>query len=242
MFPDLSLIMLSYKHQRTLTNTLTSYKVNGLLDLCPDLTIFFQKISDEDRAVADKFGLKYSGWDFNMRPFDYRIKQAIDTVQTKYFIFLESDWVLIENKEETEKQLLEALDLIESGKMDVVKFRHRRNPGWPLYSEGLLKFKEREVWDRWSSHLMECVHWYENPDQMFPDQIKKDWGYFHTTSEYINYTNNPCIYNIDLFRSKLSPFFQENQNIELRIEEGYWRSLGLRIAHGKGLFTHLRIG
>ena len=52
---NLSIGMLSYKHQKTLTNTLNSYKRNGLLDFCKNTTIFFQAITEEDKAVADSF-------------------------------------------------------------------------------------------------------------------------------------------------------------------------------------------
>lgn len=241
MIPNFSIRMLSYKSPKTLINTLTSYKNNGLLDLCKDFIIFFQAISQKDKEIADQFGLPYYGWSENMVPFDWRIKQAVDTINTKYMLFLENDWDLIEDKGQTEKQLLEAINLIESKKADVVRFRHRKNPGAPLYSWLQWGLREKLLWHKAKTHLMECVHWYKNPEQMFSEYIKKEGEYFFTDCRSVNYTNNPCLYETETFKSKLSPFFLEGQNIELRIEKEYWPSLNLTIAHGPGLFMHNRL-
>lgn len=239
-FNDLSIGMLSYKRHKTLEQTLSSYKRNGLLDLCKNFTIFFQDISKKDILIANHFGIRYTGWNSNMVPFDYRIKEIYDTINTPYTLFLENDWLLIENKEITENLILEAINLIKSNKVDVVKLRHRKNPGTPLYSENLIKNKEKnpEVWNKWKVMLMECVHWYNNPEKMFPEYIKKDGNYYYTSSEYVPYTNNPCIYNTNLFKNKISPFFKENLNIEVRIQQGYWQNLNLKVCHGDGLFKH----
>jgi hypothetical protein len=46
---DLTLCVLSWKSHKTLNNTLSSYKKNGLLELSNQRLIFFQEINEEDK-------------------------------------------------------------------------------------------------------------------------------------------------------------------------------------------------
>ena len=56
----LSIGILSWNSNKVLENTLQSYKKNGLLNLSDDITVYFQEISEEDKKLAEKYGLNYN--------------------------------------------------------------------------------------------------------------------------------------------------------------------------------------
>lgn len=255
--------ILSWKSNQTLRNTLESYKKNGLLDLVNDITILFQEVTDEDRKIANEYKIPFVGLDENIGIGKALIILA-EIARTNNILFLEHDWELIENKETTFNRLSEGINLLDSG-FNVVRYRHRKNPGYPLYSVQAYKGNELTHYDAstdlMSPHLMDCIHWVENPDQQFPDKISKQGEYFISTSRWSNFTNNPCMYKKD-FYLKCVYLFKEGRGKDpelykdfaanlthygsvepwkhsLEVDIGYWWSRqNFKVAQGEGLFTH----
>ena len=60
----LSLGLLSWRAHETLRKTLASYK--SLLPLVDEAVIFFNSITDEDRAIANEFGFRAEGTQDNL--------------------------------------------------------------------------------------------------------------------------------------------------------------------------------
>ena len=121
----------------------------------------------------------------------------ITNCKTEYALFLEHDWFITPPAAPV-VELLSAKAILRSGEVDVVRLRHKSNPGDPVYSShfGNSILRERP------EHILDAAHWNtEDLDKVFPEQITAKRAYydkfFCTTSKYGAYTNNPCMYRTE---------------------------------------------
>ncbi len=211
----ISVGILAWHSGQVLVDTLTTYYENGLLNMVNDVTILFQEVTEEDVKIASHFGIDYIGLEENIG-IGKAFKQLTETAKTDYVLILEHDWNLIENRETTYTILDKSITALELG-LDVVRLRHRKNPGHPHFSFQY-KGRELEYYDDWheitSPHLLDSIHWCE-PDIEFPEQIKKSEDMFHTTSRYGNWTNNPCLYKKEFYLTVVCQIALEAHHVAL---------------------------
>lgn len=235
----LSIGILSWNSNQTLRNTLESYKKNGLFDIVNDITLFFQEVCDEDVKIAKEYNIPFISFDENVGIGRAFINLA-EVSKTENILLLEHDWELIENKETTLKRLKDGIDLLNSG-YDCIRYRHRRNPGYPLYSQQAYQGKElgnyQPIIEFESPHLMDCIHWMENPELEFPDKISKEGEYFTSTSRWSAFTNNPCMHKKDFYIKCVYPFKDKSLHLENDISY-WWARQNFKVAWGEGLFSH----
>ncbi|WP_312389421.1 hypothetical protein [Chryseobacterium sp.] len=233
----ISICILSWKSVTNLKNILKSYKKNGLLDLVDDITILFQEVSEADKKIAEKYKIKYIGLKENVG-IGKGMKMLAENASTDNILFLEHDWELIEDKNFTYSQLSGGLNLLNQG-FDVVRYRSRKAPGYPLISIRN-KGKELDYYDDWhectSPHLLESLHWLD-PAAEFPDKIQKQGDFFVTTSRWANWTNNPYLVKKSYLLEKILPFSGESVSLERNIA-AWWVKQDFKIAQGEGLFMH----
>lgn len=259
----ISVGILSWRSKETLRNTLKSYVKNGLFDLVNDVTIFFQEISDEDRIIAKEYNLPFVGFEENIGIGNALIKLC-EVSRSDNVLLLEHDWQLIEDKETTFNRLKSGIELLDRG-YSTVRYRHRKNPGHSLFTQMAYQENELNYYDEalelQSPHLLDSVHWLENPEIQFPDKIFKEGEYFLTTSRWANYTNNPCLYKKNFYIETVFPFKELKEKDEkyyrlfgdnlshygnadawkhsLEYDIGYWWSRqNFKVACGEGLFVH----
>jgi len=233
---NLSVGILSWKSPKTLYNTLMSYKNSKLLEMVNDVTIFFQEYETLDQDMADFFGVNAILSTTNIG-IGKALKNLAENAETDNILLLENDWVNIENEETTRDQLSKGLTLLTNSKSDMIKYRHRKIPGDPLYSR---VYNGREMDSL--KHLFECVHWREHPHRDFPDYIwvDEDTGYYCANSKYANHTNNPTMFKKEFYINYISPFSGEGIDLEGKID-GWWQEQNYVVSHGEGLFTHVRL-
>ncbi len=233
----ISVGILAWHSGQVLVDTLTTYYENGLLNMVNDVTILFQEVTEEDVKIASHFGIDYIGLEENIG-IGKAFKQLTETAKTDYVLILEHEWNLIENRETTYTILDKSITALELG-LDVVRLRHRKNPGHPHFSFQY-KGRELEYYDDWheitSPHLLDSIHWCE-PDIEFPEQIKKSEDMFHTTSRYGNWTNNPCLYKKEFYLNVIEPFMGEGIDLERKIAY-WWPRQDFKVGHNEGLFKH----
>jgi len=233
----ISIGILSWHSGQVLVDTLTTYYENGLFDMVSDTTILFQEFNEQDYQIAKHFGLDFIGLTQNIGIGKAFIKLT-ENAQSDYVIVLEHDWNLIEDRETTYNTLKRSVSAIELG-MDVVRLRHRKNPGIPHFSfqyQGReLEYYDREI-ECTSPHLLDSVHWCD-PAEKFPDLIKKSEDMFHTTSRYGNWTNNPCLYKKQFYLDTVRPFAGEGIGLEGNISK-WWAQQNYKVGHNEGLFMH----
>lgn len=201
-----------------------------------DTVMFAQDGQEEDISISEIYGLTVICSPTNVgigKAFERLTRMAL----TDNILLLENDWENICDIEDTYTRLKQGIEMLEKGKADVIKYRHRRKPGDPLYTR---QFAGNEM--RSPRHLLDCVHWRENPDLDFPHFILRDpdSGMYYTKAKYANQTNNPCMFKKDFYLKNISPFSGEGVALEGAIEN-WWETQDFTVAHGEGLFTHNRL-
>ncbi len=237
----ISIAILSWNSMKTLKNTLHSYKKKGLLDISDDITVLFQEITDKDRRLAEKYGIKYIELAENIG-IGKGISKLIENAKYDTILFLEHDWELIENKNVLLNRLQSGLSLLENG-FDIIRYRSRKNPGFPVHSLRH-KGKELDYYDTWhkvtSPHLLESLYWLD-PAESFPDKIQKKDEYFITTARWANWTNNPFMLRKKFFFKNIYDIAVSSEHFERDIAE-WWVQQPFKIAQGEGLFMHNDLG
>lgn len=235
----ISIGILAWKSGQTLVNTLESYYNNDLLGIVNDVNILFQEVTNEDKQIADHFGVKYIGLNENIG-IGKAFIELTNNSQTDNILLLEHDWLLIEDKETTYNRLKSGLELLNKG-YTIIRYRHRSNPGYPLFTQSPYQGNELNHYDSVigliSPHLLDSIHWLPNPDELFPDKIQKQDEYFTTTSRWGNWTNNPCMFKKQFYINTVSPFAGGGIDLEGKIG-GWWARQDFKVAHGEGLFKH----
>ena len=128
----ISVGVLTWNSPETLFKTLKSYKENGLLEVVDEAIILCQEITDQDIEVANHFSLPYIGLKENVG-IGMGLLNLAKSTKSQYFLPLENDWKLVENKEITYSRLYSGINLISKG-YSMVRYRHRQNPGYPLFT------------------------------------------------------------------------------------------------------------
>src|SRR6185369_2649992 len=113
----MTIAILSWAARKTLRNSLESYRNYVLDEMDPEKIIFFQEITNEDKDLAAEFGYEAHGVPIN-----------IGIATGDLFLFLENDWELIEDPTIV---LEKATNILWNEAADVVRLRHRDNPGAP---------------------------------------------------------------------------------------------------------------
>lgn len=238
----ISIGILSWKSNQTLRNTLESYKRNGLFDVVNDVTIFFQECSNDDISIANEYGIPFIAFEENIGIGRAFIKLS-QVSRTDNVLLLEHDWELIEDKKTTFDRLLSGIKFLNSG-YDCIRYRNRKNPGYPLFTKNVYEGNELnyydEILDCTSPHLIECCHWIDDLEKVFPDKITKQNDHYVASGRWANFTNNPCMYKKKFYLNNIQPF--ENKGSlygGLESEFGYWWvRQDFKVAWGEGLFKH----
>lgn len=249
---NLSIGILSWKRNDVLRQTLLSYKKNGLLETSNDITVFFNEMGDEEVSLAKEFGLKHIGSTENIG-IKNGYKALVDNAKNEYFLFLENDWYLFENRETTQKRLESGIEILSENKAQVVRYRSRKFPGFPC---GIVwkNAKHPELTPRRDLTFVPCIS--ENPCEVFPEIKSKEINgetYYFFESENSLWTNNPCLFKTDFIRGilavdlpptpnpeKKTRYGTSYKNISLEGDmEAYWPKSGYITATSEGLFSHL---
>ena len=233
----ISIGILTWNSDAVLVKTLKTYSDNGLFDIVNDVHILFQNVNDRDIEIAKQFKLNFIGLNVNIGIGNGFVKLT-KLAETDNILLLEHDWNLIENVDTTYDRLMSGLKLLNNG-YDCIRYRHRLEPGYPLFSirhkGNELTYYDDEIGCT-SPHLLDSIHWTE-PEVKFPDYIKKDGEYFTTTSRYGNWTNNPCLYKKNFYLKTVEPFTGNGVDLEGNISK-WWSQQNFKVAHGEGLFKH----
>lgn len=242
MIDPISVLILSWKSPRTLHNTLSSYRDNGLLNLTDDVIIFFQEVSDADLAIAEEFNITNiisSDKNIGIGP---AIELLIKAAKYDTVLFLEEDWVTKEEFFTVKMHLSDALYLILSGRADFVRLRSVNNPGAPLYT---LQFKDCPM--NSTEHLIEQVHSYRWGIDKIAPGIFTTWhgrytgGFVIGDSFYSNYSNNPFVCKKSFWLNNIGVVDKGGISLEGEVRKT-WRQSGYKVAYGiPGLFTHQRL-
>lgn len=233
---DLTLAVLSWRQPKTLRNTLESYRQNGLLELAAEKLVFLNEATSEDMKIAQEFGFEVLSSAKNIGiglPF----QQLVARATRKYFLFLENDFMLVENAEVTKKRMEAAVNLLDKG-ISAVRLRHLHHYGDPnMY----LKM----VWNGKLSPeepSLEGAYYWPDICQVYGEKAEKldldGENYFVMDSRYSGYSNNPTIYQSAFLKEFILPLkFNTTDVVENKVGDD-WARRRLKVARGIGLFKH----
>lgn len=223
----MTLAMLSWGAHRTLKNTLESYETFGVKE--KENIIWFQEITNEDKRIADKYGFKYYGTSENIGIAN-AYRELVNLATEDTFLFLENDWMAIE----TGEYLNAGRELLYEGTVDVVRYRHRKYPGHPLWTRQFAGTEHERP-----THLLDSIHW-TDPSRF--QEITYEHPFYITSAKYANWTNNPTMFKTEFLRERVLPHMG-HRDIEVDLQE-WWEQQGdIEVAqHEIGIFTHKRIG
>lgn len=218
-----------------------TYHDQGLFDLVKDVTILFQDASQQDYDIANHFGLNFIAIQNNIGIGMGLLKLA-KVAEERHILLLEHDWKLIEPKQITFDRLNSGLKLLDK-LASCVRYRHRTNPGYPHFSIDKYRGRELDYFDDYYKmkfpHLLDSVHWKENPAQDFPEFITKyNAEYYVSSSRYGNWTNNPCLFNRQFYIDCVERFIVDDQITSEGEIAIWWANQDYTVAHGEGLFMH----
>lgn len=255
--PNLSIGILSYGNLATLENSVHSWIEGGLFNEAHEIIIYFNALSKQDKVFAKKHHLKCLGSANNLG-ISAGIQSLINEASGDYFLLLENDWELVEQKEVTRSRLHAAANLLKDAKANCIRLRHARSFGSPLHT---LQFKDSPL--KSPRHLLDSVYYLPDPSKSLPDYIQKetinDENWFFASSQNASYTNNPCLYKTRFLKNlvsgnhtcELSPndkkvlsdyatsrgLTTEQVNFE-SIIQNFWESESIVVAQSSGLFMH----
>tara|TARA_B100000073_G_scaffold347263_1_gene361059 strand:- start:1229 stop:2029 length:801 start_codon:yes stop_codon:yes gene_type:complete len=259
---EITIGYLSWKRRNILEQTLQSHQENGLFDILKpqNRIIFFQEISQQDINIAKTYELNILGNEENIGILNAFI-ELVKNCKTKYFIFCENDWLLIENKKMCEDVLNDCIQLLNKDQKNVIKLRHIKNPGNPLYSHP----SNVHEWLNGKYHgfpyKLESLSWLDDPNKYYKsgvlNEIQYKYKWYSTTLEHQRWSNNIFIANTKFLKNTMVPMITNFKDTHkyLGLENiliNYHSILGkneqidkyineyktLKVVAGMGLFTH----
>ena len=254
----LSVGVLSYRAPETLARTMESYRRGGIASCADECCVFFNAMTEADSELCARYGWRCAG-----SPANLGLLGGMDalarTMTGDFLLMLQNDCPLVADSSFTRSYLAEAVDLLSSGKADIVRCRSRTFPG-----QGFADAKKfaRYYGAGWQPALRRLFRPekarrmigrapYAIPDseRRFPAYIKRQGGFLVIDSSVINFTDQPFLISrplmLDLLdwakahpkRRTLNGF----QVLELNLNSPWWREQHFKVAVGEGLFTHARL-
>ena len=252
--------ILSWKGYDSLENSLYSYKKNGLSNMTNHKFVCLPEYKEEGIKIVEKY---------NYRPILIKknlgilagFKKLAEEMPKGPILLLENDLELVEKKNETYSQLQKSINLLNKNRLIQVRLRSKKNPGEPFV--GLKKYKSY-----WSDNIISrtkrflrpykahrligtSIYYHEEPDKIHPDSVKKiDKNFYLVTSSVLNWANLAILVDRDIYLEKIIKTAEHIKstkningfkNIEIELNNSWWRNNEFKILIAPGLFKHNRL-
>lgn len=265
--PTVGLTILAWRAPETLAASLTALEKSGLKESLDEVRIQFQEISEADKRIADQHGIAYSGTVAN---YGIRggISRAVENLSTDLAICCENDYPPVIGGSEAATEMQTAIELVSSGQVDVYWLRRRefaatemsRVHNYQRYWGGtstnisndpVRRFRRLVRPQKADKLIGSAAFASGEPEKLFPHAFERlDDQRVMTTSRYLNWTNNPCLYNREWFLKTIVQYAAQHNPrrgvngmplLEIELNCQWWRDQNFRIGIGPGIFTHCRL-
>ena len=226
---SLSIGLLSWKAHKTLRKTLASYARAGLASCADEFKVFFNEISDEDRALAAEFGVDCAGDAKNLGIWA-GMDACAKSLSGDVILLLQNDCPVVASPEDTARYLREGVELVRSGRADMIRLRHRFNQGdgisfrrfygyWPVHEvdpradryfdpqlpadanvDTLRRRLLRMVRPFGARRrVIAAIHLEAHPEKVYPQWIARDGDFYVVDSEIVNFSEQPLLISKRLY-------------------------------------------
>jgi len=253
----LSVGVLSYQAPVTLAHTLETYRRGRLADCAREAVVYFNAITAADRNLAAVHGFASRGSVHNLG-IQGGMEALARSLAGPYVLMLQNDCPLVEDADEVERYLRDAIALLDAGKADIVRCRSRREPGqgfadakkyMRFYGSGWMPFLRRLCRPfRARRAIGRAPYAVPDAELRHPRYIKREGDFLILDSSVINFTDQSFLAPRDLLLelfdwAKAHPkkrLLNGFQVLEINLNARWWRNRHFRVAVGEGLFTHAR--
>ena len=201
--------------------------------------MFFNEITDGDRALAAEFGVGCTGDARNLGIWN-GMDECAKALSGDVILLLQNDCPVVATPEDTARYLEKGVELIRSGKADMIRLRHRFNQGdgisfrrfygyWPVHevdSRASRYFDPRLPADAGRDTLrrrlmrllrplgarrrvIAAIHLEAHPELVYPKWISREGDFFLVDSEIVNFSEQPLLISKRLYLS-LSDWCREH--------------------------------
>ena len=224
-----SIGLLSWKAHKTLRKTLESYARAGLAANADEFKVFFNEISDEDRAIAAEFGVDAVGDAKNLGIWG-GMDACAKALSGDVILLLQNDCPVVATPEDTARCLREGVELVSSGRADMIRLRHRFNQGdgisfrrfygyWPVHEvdpRAAKYFDPQLPADATTDTLrrrllrllrplgarrrvIAAIHLEAHPEKVYPQWISRVGSFYIVDSEIVNFSEQPLLISKRLY-------------------------------------------
>ncbi len=255
-----SIGILSWRGYVSLENSLITYDRHGLNNLTDSKYICLPEYTQEGIELSKKYNYKPILFNKNIGILN-GFKELAKKMPRGPLLLLENDLPLVENKEETFSLINTSISDLYNYQAAQIRLRSIADPGEPFHSiekykryweYGFMQKIRRFLRPFKASRLIGTAPYVEkNPCLKHPNYIKiLANGSFLMTSKIINWSNLAIIVDKDFFLNviikeaeKINSSKSVNgfQNIEIEMNNKWWREKNWNIIVTKGLFKHERL-
>ena len=255
----LSIGVLSWKAHTTLRKTLSSYKY--LIPLVDEAVVYFNSITDEDRAIAQEFGFRAEGTSENLGILGGTLSLA-RCLRGDMILLLQNDNPVNVSPDVLSARITSAKRFLKDGIVDIVSMRDRFDPSFSDKSKYLRYWPADGMADTLSLRLRRCVRPVKarrmigraasvmrDPSVRHPEVFSNMDGAFVSDSRFVNYSDQPFMafreFALELLEwadaNKCGSRTLNGRAVpEIVINGPYWRRKRIRIAITDGIFAHAR--
>ena len=255
-----SIGILSWKGYDSLLNSLITYEKNGLSKLTKHKYICLPDYKREGIDIANKFNYEPILIKENLGILG-GFKALAEKMPSGPILLLENDLPLIESEKTTYNQIKRSIELLSKETVIQIRLRSKSNPGEPFV--GIKKYQKY-----WSNNLISFImrnlrpikaesligtssYLLKEPEKRHPEHVKKlSNGFYNVSSSVLNWANLAILVDRDKFLNviiKKAESVQSNKsingfkNIEIELNNSWWRKQNYEIIIAPGLFTHHRL-
>jgi len=258
--------ILSWRGYASLAAALETYRSGGLFEMFDRTLVFLPQMEDAGIEISQRFGLPFAGTSDNLGILG-GFKALAQALTTDTIVLAENDYMLVEPREEAERQLAVARRRIEAGDAHVWRLRSRRLPGqnpgfktvqalWPPASASAAERRaaavRRLLHPRRARFLIGRIALIdETPERRFPDEFRRTpEGDLLVRSRSLPWVNNVFMVRREFFLNVVIPAAEAHvrgrlvngfPSIETELNRGWWRRQDFWIGLGRGLFMHQRL-
>ena len=255
-----SIGILSWKGYDSLLNSLITYEKNGLSKLTNNKYICLPEYTKEGIEIAKNFCYEPILIKKNIGILA-GFKVLAEKMPSGPILLLENDLPLIENENTTYNQIKKSIELLSKEPVIQIRLRSKSNPGEPFV--GINKYEK--YWSKnFLSYIMRFMrpikaesligtspYLLKEPEKRHPEHVKKlSDGFYNVSSLVLNWANLAILVDREKFLNIIikkaesiesSKTINGFKNIEIELNNSWWRKQNFEIVIAPGLFSHYRL-